>query len=172
MTTGADVAAAVDQFLSTQKVVLGVETPPAWAPGYTEHERVIHFPLEVNGEQTGAKLMVVGFPRARSLKFRLGILFPGAVCRLDYTDETHPNTMSCALDGVPAIVIGPHYHSWRTNRRFCRGGLLPPRLHNAEVYEQRAKTFDAVLRWFCADNNIVGLPGNHGIELPTSDTFL
>lgn len=172
MTSAADVAAAVDRFLATPKLIVGSDMPLAWAQGHSESERVIYLPLEIEGEQTGAKLMVVGFPRERSLKFRLGILFPGAVCRLDYTDETHPNTLSAPEDGIPPIVTGPHYHTWRVNRRFCRGGQLPPKLHNAELYQASARTFDSVLRWFCSDNRVEGLPGNHSIQLPTTDRLL
>ena len=88
MTAPADIASAIDRFLSTEKRAVGVEQPIAWVPGFNEHEMVIYVPLEIDGEQTGSKLMIVGFPLAQSLKFRIGVLFPGAVCRLDFTDET------------------------------------------------------------------------------------
>jgi hypothetical protein len=172
MVTVADIASAVDLFLQTPKKVVGSEVRVPWANGFNEHEKVVHLPLEVEGEQTGAKLMVVGFPRARFLKFRLGILFPGAVCRLDYTDETHANSSSEIGNELPATVTGPHYHSWRVNRRFCRGGNLPAKLHNAEKFENVAQTFDAILRWFCADTKIESLPPNHRIELPTTDQLI
>ncbi|XSC46267.1 hypothetical protein ACF1BQ_010475 [Bradyrhizobium sp. RDT10] len=124
------------------------------------------------GELTGAQLMVVGFPDAGFLKFRLGILFPGAVCRLDHTDETHPNAHRILEDNVPVMVRGPHYHSWRVNRRFCRAGNLPPKLHNAENFVTGARSFDAILRWFCAENNIVGIGPDHRIELPRPERLL
>lgn len=166
MVSAADTVAAVDQFLHTEKVIVGADQPVIWNPGFLEGERQIHFPLELNGEQSGARLMVVGFPEADFLKFRLGILFPGAICRLDFTDEVHPNTASVAEDGIPPIVSGPHYHTWKLNRRFCRGGSLPPKLHNAEPFGNHGGSFDAILRWFCADNMIASLPANHMIELP------
>ena len=99
MTSAADVVSAVDGLLSTPKLLVGADAPPTWAQGHSPQEQVIYLPLEIKGEQTGAKLMVVGFPRERSLKFRLGILFPGSVCRLDYTDETHPNMLRLPQDG-------------------------------------------------------------------------
>jgi hypothetical protein len=88
---------------------------PGFAPGEVETK----YPLEVDGELRGAQLMIVGFPREPDLKFRLGILFPAMICRLDYTDETHMNSVNgFLLDTVPSQVVGPHYHSWPLNRRF------------------------------------------------------
>jgi hypothetical protein len=168
----ADVAIAVDGFLATPKSIVGANTPLPWAQGYSPNERVVRYPLEMNGELTGAQLMIVGFPEARILKFRLGILFPGNVCRLDFTDETHANTSRLPEDNIPAIVSGPHYHSWRINRRFCRGRSLPLRLYNAESFVSEARTFDAILRWFCADNQVQGLPPGHLIELPRPERLL
>jgi hypothetical protein len=153
-----EIVAAVDAFLAATKIVVGAGSPVSWADGYNPNEKVIYLPLEVEGELTGAKLMVVGFPAAKSLKFRLGILFPGAVA--------HPS------ENLPAIVEGPHYHSWRLNRRFCRGSALPTKLHNAQSFSIAARTFDSILRWFCADTNIEGLPPDHRIELPVRTTLL
>jgi hypothetical protein len=170
--TAEEVITAVDDFLRTPKRLVGADVAIPWVQGYSSNERVVHYPLEVKGEQTGAQLMIVGFPDARFLKFRLGILFPGAVCRLDHTDETHPNSHRILEDDVPIIVRGPHYHNWPTNRRFCRGGNLPAKLHNAMEFVSGARSFDAILRWFCADTNIVGLDNNHRIELPRPERLL
>ena len=172
MSAAPDVAAAIDRLLKTPKYIVGSDIAVPWADGRNDHEKVIHLPLEIEGELTGAQLMVVGFPRSRNLKFRLGILFSGAVCRLDYTDETHPNSLDAALAGLPLVVVGPHYHSWPINRRFCRGGSLPQRLHDAVPFDPSGRSFDAILRWFCADTGIESLPGNHQIELPKSDRLL
>ncbi len=170
--TAADTASAVDEFLRTPKTLVGADTALPWARGYSPLEQVVHYPLEVGGELTGAQLMIVGFPDSAVLKFRLGILFPGAVCRLDYTDEVHPNTQRIPEDNVPIIVRGPHYHSWPINRRFCRSGGLPAKLHNAEHFVANARSFDAILRWFCADTNVIGIGPNHRIELPRPERLL
>jgi hypothetical protein len=173
MATVADLTAAADAFMASPKRVLGAEFPPQWAPGFTPHEAVMKYPLEVQGELIGVQLMVVGFPRERVLKFRLGILFPAMICRLDYTDETHANSVDGMLAGsVPPIVQGPHYHAWPLNRRFFRGSAKPPKLHDAVPYNEAGRTFDAVLRWFCNDTNIEQLPPSHMIELPRSDLLL
>ena len=56
-------------------------------------------------------------PKAKELKFRLSICFSAAICRLDYTDEYHPNSLH-APPGLPPFVDGPHYHSWPLNMQF------------------------------------------------------
>lgn len=169
----ADLAAAVNAFMGAPKRIVGYETAPRWAPGFNAHERVMKYPIEVESELRGAQLMVVCFPRERELKFRLGILFPAMICRLDYTDETHTNSLEGFLGGaVPYSVTGPHYHSWPLNRRFFRGATVPPKLHDAAPFNEPARTFDAALRWFCADTNIDQLPADHRISLPGLDLLL
>ena len=173
MATISDLTAAVDAFMATRKRIMGADEPPTWGPGFTPHEVQMKYPLEVAGEMRGAQLMVVGFPRERAVKFRLGILFPGMICRLDFTDETHGNSVPGVLAGiVPATVTGPHYHSWPLNRRFFRGVLQPPVLRDALPYMEAGRSFDAVLRWFCDDTNIEQLPPSHRIALPRSDQLL
>jgi hypothetical protein len=81
------------------------------------------------------------------------------ICRLDYTDETHSNSISgFLLRAVPYVVTRPHYHSSPLNRRFFRGITAPQTLHDAVPYNEPGRTFDAILRWFCADTNIESLP--------------
>jgi hypothetical protein len=173
MATVADIVSAVDAFMATPKRIIGFDTAPQWGDGFSPNERELKYPLEVEGELRGAQLMIVGFPRERELKFRIGILFPAMVCRLDYTDETHGNSADGILAGkVPAEVAGPHYHSWPLNRQFFRGMLRPPKLHDAVPYVESGRTFDAILRWFCTDTNIEPLPPNHQIALMRADTLL
>jgi hypothetical protein len=171
--TVVEIAAAVDAFMSAQKRILGHDSVAQWGPGFSPHEAVMKYPLEIEGELRGAQLMVVRFPRERDLKFRLGILFPAMICRLDYTDETHANSISgLPTRGLPYAVAGPHYHSWPLNRRFFRGVTVPPKLHDALPYNEPARTFDAILRWFCADTNIESLPPAHLISLPVPELLL
>jgi hypothetical protein len=162
-----EIVAAVDAFLATPKRIVGYDIPPQWGPGFSPHELQTKYPLEIEGELRGSQLMVVGFPRERELKFRVGILFPAMICRLDYTDERHVNSLDGVLAGrVPPEITGPHYHPWPLNRRFFRGVTVPPRLHDAVPYPGAGRTFDAVLRWFCADTRIESLPPSHRISLP------
>lgn len=165
---------SIDAFMATPKRVLGADSALAWGPGFHRHERQIRYPLEAAGESSGGQLMIVCFPGERTLKFRVGILYGAMICRLDYTDETHPNSIDgVRVHSLPFLVTGPHYHSWPLNRRFFRGVTTPAKLHDAVPYEEGARTFDAVLRWFCTDTAIESLPANHRIELPSpTELFL
>nr|RAV91175.1 hypothetical protein DBT53_11535 [Aerococcus mictus] len=171
-TSAANLVAAVDAFLKAPKRIIGADSAPVWRDGFSPAEVEMKYPLEIEGEMRGASLMVVGFPRERALKFRLGILFPAMVCRVDFTDEVHANTLMVPTDGIPGIVKEPHYHSWSLNRRFFRAMSKPPKLHNAEPLPCAGRSFDAVLRWFCTDTNIEALPPGHMIELPKMERLL
>lgn len=172
MAAVADLASAIDTFMAEEKTVVGADRPFFWSEGYSRHERVAKFPLEVNGEQPGAHLAVVAFPNAAVLKFRLSVCFNAAICRLDYTDEYHPNSLLIAADNLPSAVNGPHYHSWPVNRRFFRAATTAVELHNAMPFNTSARSFDSILRWFCEDNRINGLAPNHNIELPSRERLL
>lgn len=164
--------AAISAYMAARKRILGYDSAPSWAPGFTAHEVVMKYPLEVGGEISG-QLWVVGFPRSQALKFRLSVVLHGPACRLDYTDETHANSINGFDSGlVPMEVSGPHYHSWPINQRFFRGATKPPELHDAVPYTEPGRTFDAVLRWFCTDTNIDSLPGSHLIGLPAPGLLL
>lgn len=163
---------ALDAFFGAKKTILGADQPYAWVAGWSQWERKAKFPIEVGGEAPdGARFEVIGFPQERELKFRLSLCWNSAICRLDYTDEAHPNTFCRDDDGVPPSVSGPHYHSWRANRRFFKGVSTAPQLHNAEPFATRG-SFDSILRWFCAEVNIEPLKGSHLICLPPREKLL
>jgi hypothetical protein len=172
MATREDMVAAITAYMAARKRIQGFDSAPTWGHGFSVHEAVMKYPLEVGGELMG-QLWVVGFPRAKALKFRLQIVLDAPICRLDFTDETHPNSIDGYTNGlVPMHVTGPHYHAWPINQRFFRGATRPPKLHDALPYMEPGKTFDAVLRWFCTDTNIDSLPGSHLIGLPEPGTLL
>src|SRR5437762_3365465 len=132
MAASKDLLARIDALIAAPKRVAGADSPPTWARAFSHHEREMNYPLEVGGELLGAQLMILCFPQERSLKFRLGLLYGGMVCRLDYTDETHPNTLGGQAEfGLPPVVIGPHYHAWPLNRRFFHWVTKAPKLHDA-----------------------------------------
>jgi len=172
MATVAGLLAAIDGFMAAKKAIRGADQAYQWSQGYSQYERQTSFPIEVGGELPApARLLVVGFPQSREMKFRLSLCFGAAICRLDYTDETHANSRCVPTDGIPHEVHGPHYHSWRLNRRFFIGASKPPELHNAQTFEMDT-SFDSILRWFCAETNIEQLSGRHLIELPPRDRLL
>src|ERR1700730_19037151 len=136
--------------MAARKCIVGHDSAPQWGPGFSAYEAVMKYPLEIENELRGAQLMVVGFPRERDLKFRLGILFPAMICRLDYADETHTNSIDgVLLRAVPYAVQGPHYHSWPLNRRFFRGVTLPQTLLDAGPYDAGPYNEPGRLTQFC-----------------------
>jgi hypothetical protein len=172
LATAKELIEAVEAFLRAQKSIHGAYEPYTWGPGYSQFERKTSFPIEMNGElPEAARLEIIGFPSATSLKFRLSLCFNCAVCRLDYTDETHANTLATRADAIPYSVTGPHFHSWELNRRFLRGMSTAFELRNAEPFPLNAN-FDSILRWFCQRTNIDQLGRNHLIELPRRDRLL
>jgi hypothetical protein len=172
MATAEDLRVALDKFMEARKTIRGAETGYAWSAGHNQYERQTSFPIEVGGELAEpARLLLVGFPQSRELKFRISLCFNAAICRLDYTDETHPNSQRAPTDNIPPSVTGPHYHSWRSNRRFFKGASKAPELHNAEPFTMDS-SFDSILRWFCHDTNIDQLSGGHLIQLPPRDRLI
>lgn len=168
---------AIDAFVSAPKVILGVEQACVWGAGRTPYERKAKFPIEYDGEiNETARIEVIGFPNSNSLQFRLILCFSAAVCRLDYTDETHANTYRIDAEEIPPEVKGPHFHSWELNRRFFRGLSKAPELRNATAFDSNQFTsqdkFGSILRWFCDEVNIGQPPPGHLIELPQRDLLL
>jgi len=166
MTGGPSTLALLDAFMAADKRIIGADKEPPFQIGYSRFERVAKYPLEIAGEQPGAHFTVTCNPGRPPPFFRLQILFPAAVARLDFTDEYHVNSQREPLDGIGYSVRGPHYHSWPINRRFYKSISKPVELENAIPLPDCGRTFDAVLRWFCQDNKIESLPANHQIALP------
>ena len=172
MATQDDIVRGIDAFMGASKRVVGSDrvTTSDWQRGIVEGELQLKLPIEVEGELLGG-LIVIGSPRKKGLWFRLGILFPAMVCRIDHTEEIHTNSLGLGVN-LPSRVYGPHYHPWSLNRSGFKGMHKAPRLLAAVPYDPGAKTFDANLRWFCAETQIESLPANHGIELPASGLLL
>ena len=165
-----DLLAALDVFVSAPKRLVGIHGPVNWVAGHNRYERRTQFPIEIDGELLEqARLEVTGIQRV-GIQFRLSLCYNAAIARLDHTDETHPNTLRIHEDGLPADVTGPHYHSWRLNRRFFKGVGKAPELGLAEPFETKG-SFDSNLRWFCQELNIAQPDGRHVIELQRRESL-
>ena len=165
--------ALIDALLAASKRIVGADSvkPSDWQPGIVDGELQLKLPLEIGGTLTGAMLQVTACPVMPGLWFRLGILAPGMICRIDHTDEIHTNPLGLpAL--IPHLVKGPHYHSWKANRGSFKGFGKAAKLHVAQPFDAGAKSFDSNVRWFCGDTAIESLPANHTIILPASDKFI
>lgn len=167
----ADFVAAVDSFVPLQKTLVGAEMEPDWKRGRELNERKLLLPIEVDGEQRGQSLMVLAYPNNPTLMFKVGIQFLGhVVCRLDFEFEAvHANNFQSVGDGLPRLVVGPHWHKWVINKGYILSSGLPFKLRNAVPFDNHPR-FDAALRAFCAEWNIE--LGHHAIELPHRDALL
>src|SRR5690242_4421828 len=106
MVVGAfDLLMTVDEFVKAEKRIHGFDQAYQWSSGYSSVEVQCKFPLEVDGElPENTHLLLVGFPAATEIKFRLSLCYSAAVCRLDYTDETHGTTHAEPADNLPPLV--------------------------------------------------------------------
>lgn len=173
MTPTSDMLLWLEAFTLAEKEIVSPTVALPWLPGHSLHEKVVRYPLSVVGEITG-ELQVTAFPAAKDLTFRLALLGNDTcVCRLDYTDETHPNDLDDVRAGlVPPDVVGPHIHPWQVNRRFFETQVKAIKLHNALPLGEVFRSFDAGLRWFCSETKIFQPPGNHAIALPKPERML
>jgi hypothetical protein len=169
MATRAEKVAQIDAFMAARKQIVSPHTQGTWQKAHSPNERQLKWPLAIDGViHPGSGLLIVGDPtRKDRLFFRLAVLCPAAVCRLDFTDETHANSAKAPAEGIPAIIRGEHYHSWGINRRFFRDFDHPVEIRNAVPYEGAGRTFDSILRWFCEDTHIDPLEPDHQLALPT-----
>lgn len=172
MTGQPDAADLIDAFLAKPKRLLGVDVPSKWPQGWGNTERIAQYPIEIAGESSESRLQIASLNTTDEFQFRLCILMPYCISRLDHTNETHQNTLSILGDNIPFIVRGPHYHSWVLNRRFFKGMHKPTELRNASRFSHDQRSFDSILRWFMGEVGLESLPANHAIALPPRDWLL
>lgn len=154
----------VDHIFSQQKELAGTDGV-RWQAGRNEDEMHIVFPVEMGGIQEGIQLHLLAYPKEQG-KFSITLVWRIAVCRLDVSaNDTHGNGLS-PLDGLPALVTGPHFHAWAINRRLIESASKLQRLRMAAPYTGSVK-FMAALRWFCGEANIM-VPHSISIDLPSS----
>lgn len=168
-----DFVAAVDEFFPVPKALIGADSASTWTRGYGQAnlEYKLLLPIEVEGEQRGQYLMILAYPNNPTMMFKIGMkFFDHIVCRLDFELEaTHGNNFRSWGDGLPPVVVGPHWHKWSLNRTLVTSLGFPLQLHNAVPFEE-SKKFDATLRAYCSDWSIN--LGRHAIELPQRDMLI
>ena len=157
--------AAADACIAASKVPAGIDGPK-WQPGRDPDELRVKLPLEINGELSGSYLLIMAYPDHHDLKFRFCVEVGGKVIdRLDFeSDETHANTA-----GFGNLIHGPHWHAWKDNRHLSTAVTKYDKLPIAVEFIE-ARKFDASLRWYCKQVNIV--LNQHGIEFPAPQRLL
>jgi hypothetical protein len=166
----------LDAFMAAQKRIVNPHVQTVWVPHHIAGEKIMSWLLEIGGEiHPHARIAVTAslIPRD-AMFFRLQVLCPMALCRLDHTDEFHPNPLTCDVPGLPNSVEGLHLHPWVPNRRYFE---VPPHsgaveLRIAVPFEEPVQSFGNALRWFCNQARIEPLPPNHVVELPDPDQLL
>lgn len=163
--------AQLEAFMAAPKAIAAPHHQGDWKLTHNPGELQMSWPLEYAGEiQPHASLTVVGRTDRYDF-FRIMVLCPFGVARLDCTTETHTNSLCGHLEGLPMLVSGPHYHSWPLNKRFFKSMKDCSKLPDAVEFDVAGRNFDSTLRWFCHDNNIEPLPASHVIELPVRENL-
>lgn len=169
MASATDVA-AVDQFLSSQKHLYGA--PPEFGRSNFQrkgkHEWQASWPIADSlGMVTSAQLRFVarpGIPERHSVS----VIYNGqCVTRLDFapSDECESNPVWAKDFGLPAVVCGPHMHSWEHNRAHVlvmRLWELPCRL----PLQPQIRRFAQAFPWLAAEINIMLTPEQRDFSLP------
>lgn len=161
----------LEAFMAGPKTVVTPHNQGDWKQAHNPNELRMSWPLEFDGEiQPHASLTIIGSAGERDF-YRIMVLCPFGVSRLDCTPESHMNSLSGQKLGLPDLVRGPHYHSWPINERFFKNMKDCSKLPDAEEFDIAGRSFDSVLRWFCDDNGIQPLPASHVIELPVRENL-
>lgn len=162
--------AAVDLFLSIDKILLGADSAPVWQPGREVDSLAVKYPLEIQGELLGQYLFVNAYPQHPTERFSIGISYGSCIARLDSHHEvTHGNNLGATQAGLPVLIHGAHFHPWTINKQFVISPSTPYKLKLAKSFA--ALSFDSSLRWFCGEHKIQ-LPPRHEIELPRRSKLL
>lgn len=154
----------IDEFMAAQKELAGVLDIQDYQEARTKGEWEVEYPILVNGELHDQSLMLVVHPHAKPVIWSLLLIWPPAVSRLDFdVNSVHPNPPAVRGETHATYVEGPHIHSWGLNKRFMTSRKTTEPLPIAEALPSIC-TFNACLRWFCNENNIL-LPNDHRIHL-------
>jgi len=161
------ISKAVEALLRSEKTLEGRGQWTMQENGKARYVRA----LSVAGEITDARLEIHFYTREKPPKFNISLLAPSRIWALDF-DEAHKRTNSLNKPSdIPAIVTGPHYHSWEDNRRFATKVSLPSRLLNARPLPHNIRSYENALRWFCDKTNII-LRNEDIVMPPKPDTLL
>lgn len=121
--------------------------PASWIEVNRDGEYRLRLPVEVEGELSGFAVEVISAPDAIDPVFKCILLYERAIWRVCVCDVSHVNPLNRPA-GVPAMLTGPHYHSWQDNRHTGAVNSLPKRLKNARVLDGFEPTEDAIFSWF------------------------
>ena len=169
MATAAEIA-AVDAFLADPKTLAG--SPPEFGPT-TFHKKggyewAATWPMQSSQSvvETGQLRFVA---RGYGLFSIAVILKSQGICRLDFEDpdDCHANPHWAGSFGLPAVVCGPHCHTWEHNREHILNSgqwQLPAR----EPLPVQVRKFEQAFPWLAQRINLVLSSEQREFELPPS----
>lgn len=162
-------ADAVDRFLGVDKTLVG---DGDWVCDPNQDQCRLKYTIAADGRPTNSTFEVIDFPLERPRGFTITINLPPCVWRLDFDPPPKGHTNDVP-DGheCPRFIKGPHFHSWRLNRKFQKGSNPPDELPLALPLPPTIKVFKSALDWFCAETKIT--PARSQIpELPPSGRLI
>jgi hypothetical protein len=169
MTTAVDIA-VVDAFLADPKTLAG--SPPEFGPsGFHRrgnNEWAATWPLR--GSHGVVETGQLRFVAGGFGLFSISLLFKSqAISRLDYEDESNceSNPPWAQPLMLPAVVCGPHFHSWLHNRGHVLASgqwTLPAR----EALPVQVRRFEQAFPWLAERINLVLSHEERQFELPSS----
>jgi hypothetical protein len=107
----------------------------------------------VDGEIGTFELTLIISPNDIDPSFHIVLTAGHAIWRVCLDQVDHVNSFNRAA-GVPAMVAGPHYHSWEDNRCFGNPASLPRKLQNARPLPSHLRSEAKVFEWFLAQVKI------------------
>jgi len=148
-------------FLSKPKVAVGTA---AWQEGTRPGTLQVEWPLHIEGESTGGRLLVSTAGGAKLNRFTAVVLLGKCLARLEFDPTaSHINPMR-GPKGVPrGRIDGSHYHVLQDNRKLAERGMVPKELKYARPLPTDLADFRRCLRWFC-DLNVIEL---HDSQMPS-----
>jgi len=114
------------------------------------HEDRCNWAVMLNGEVASA-VVINAFHTEKQPSFGLVLVyFDRPVWRIDYRlEQTHTNSFLRG-NGLPALVFGPHYHSWEDNEHLATTiGGIPDKLKIAAPLPSNVRGYENCFRWFC-----------------------
>lgn len=145
----------INSLLAAKKTPMGT---PSWVPSsFGPGELKLSYPLYIDGNPCHSSLEINAYPSYGNSKekWRIKLLVEKCVWRIDYCpDDRHINSLNKPSDLHETECVGPHYHAWQDNERFCTHASLPDKLPNARIMPVNCRTFENSLRWFCGETNI------------------
>src|SRR5690349_21497838 len=142
-----------EAFLAAPKEAIG---DASWAEGARPGLLRLEWPLSIEGQSTGGRLIVSAVSIEKEPQFTILLVQGKCLSRLEYDlNASHINPMN-GPKGVPrGRINGPHFHALADNRRLVERGLLPRDLKYARPLPHDLRELRACLRWFCELNNII-----------------